>query len=309
MAGWPRQNKGAAQAPLGKPKGKKKEKGGCAHGLRAMGLTLGLRHHWLGAAQSDHSWCLVAISGVWLSDWPPTTIPGANPHQNTQQQGQTGFRLDYHHHTTTFGARRHLWCSNRRKMVRLSVLRRRLTLAEISSRIPNYATQRELAVEHARKIVQHVRTGGLPESAINEEMEVKVGHTRSLPRWRKQYRKCVHPTDCTVWSVYYPARLRMKVERLVHLALRAKRAHPIIHACLGVKCHKRHREFYSLKAAGGWRAVEDEVVSALKATGQKGIERIELENDLVSHTPVYSAFNVLKIAKALQVKTQQWSSI
>ncbi|KAJ6543226.1 hypothetical protein DFH09DRAFT_1322224 [Mycena vulgaris] len=182
-------------------------------------------------------------------------------------------------------------------MVRLSALRRRLTLAEIS-RIPNYATQRKLAVKHAvykgdgpgglyitgrikRKIVQRVRAGGLSESAIDKEMEVKVGHTQSLPRQRKQYRKCVHPTYCTVWSVYYPARLQMKAERLVHLALRAKRAHPIIHACPGVKCRKRHREFYSLKAAGGWRAVEDEVVLALKATGQKGIERIELENDLV----------------------------
>lgn len=62
-------------------------------------------------------------------------------------------------------------------------------------------------------------------------------------------------------------------ERLVHLALRARGAYPIIYACPGVKCRKRHREFYPLKAAGGWSAVEDEVVSALKATGQRKIER------------------------------------
>lgn len=136
--------------------------------------------------------------------------------------------------------------------------------------------------------MQRVRTGKLPESAIDEEMEVKVGHTRTLPRRRKQYKKCVHSTYCTIWSVYYPARLRMKAgtsyifitdsltwfaERLVHLALRAKGAHPILYACPGVKCRKRHREFYPLKAAGGWSAVEDEMVSALKATGQKDIER------------------------------------
>lgn len=62
-------------------------------------------------------------------------------------------------------------------------------------------------------------------------------------------------------------------ERLVHLALRAKGAHPILYACPGVKCRKRHREFYPLKVAGGWSSVEDEMVSALKATGQKDIER------------------------------------
>ncbi|KAJ6586514.1 hypothetical protein DFH09DRAFT_1075436 [Mycena vulgaris] len=54
MAGWPRQNKGVAQAPLGKPKGKEKEKGRCTHGLRAMGLTLGLRHHWLVSERKEY---------------------------------------------------------------------------------------------------------------------------------------------------------------------------------------------------------------------------------------------------------------
>ncbi|KAJ7105943.1 hypothetical protein C8R44DRAFT_745598 [Mycena epipterygia] len=232
-----------------------------------------------------HSWCLVAISGVWSSDWRPTPLPLNHILTTTT--------------TTTFGARRHLWCFKRRKMVRPSALRRRLTLAEIS-RIPNYATQREVAIKHARykgdwrgggglyltgrlkrQILQQVHAGQLPESAIDDAMEVKVGHTRNLPRWRKQYNKCRHASYCTIWSVFYPARFRMKAERLVHLALRAKGAHPIIYACPGVKCRKRHREFYPLKAAGGWSAVEDEAVSALKATGQKDIERIELENDLV----------------------------
>ncbi|KAJ6544880.1 hypothetical protein DFH09DRAFT_1088415 [Mycena vulgaris] len=200
-------------------------------------------------------------------------------------------------------------------MVHLRALRCRLTLAKISSHIPNYTTQRKLAVEHA--VYKHDGPGGLyvtglPEFTIDEEIEVKVGHTRSLPRRCKQYQKCVHPTYCMVWSVYYPACLRMKAERLVHLAPRAKGAHPIIHTCLGVKCRKRHCEFYSLKAAGGWRAVEDEVVSALKATGQKDIKRCNtvLVQRLyrISHTGLFS-LQRSQDCEAFQVKTQQWSSI
>ncbi|KAJ7140631.1 hypothetical protein C8R44DRAFT_726367 [Mycena epipterygia] len=183
-------------------------------------------------------------------------------------------------------------------MVHPTSLRRFLALAEIG-RIPNFATQREACIEFARykrdgrgglyitgrirrKIVKRVRAGRLPKSAINDAMEVKVGHTRDLPRRRREYTKCRHPTYYTIWRAYYPARYRMKAERLVHLALREKGAHPVIYGCLGSKCHKRHREFVSLSAGGGWVGVEAEVISALKTTGQRGFKRIKLDNILIS---------------------------
>ncbi|KAJ7089599.1 hypothetical protein C8R44DRAFT_751342 [Mycena epipterygia] len=268
-------------------------------------LSFRLNHHHL-----HHFW----RSSPFLVLGRRTSAIDARPHKSQRSFVSTTTTTT----TTTSGVRRHFWCFKRRNMVRPSDLRRPLTLADISSRIPNYATQREVAIEHSRykgdgrgglyltgrikrKVVQRVRAGQLPKSTIDEEMEVKVGHTRTLPHRRKQYKKCVHSTYCTIWSAYYPARLRMKAERLVHLALRAKGAHPILYACPGVKCRKRHREFYPLKAAGGWSAVEDEVVSALKATGQKGIERIELENELVC--------NALLLQRLYRVKCGHYDSI
>ncbi|KAJ7131048.1 hypothetical protein C8R44DRAFT_731317 [Mycena epipterygia] len=243
---------------------------------------------------------LVAISGAWSSDFGyrrPTT------------QEPTLFRLNHHHHH-----HHHFWRSSPFLVFQTT----KHGPPQRSSTPSNASRHREVAIEHSRykgdgrgglyltgrikrKVVQRVRAGQLPKSAIDEEMEVKVGHTRTLPRRRKQYKKCVHSTYCTIWSAYYPARLRMKAERLVHLALRAKGAHPILYACPGVKCRKRHREFYPLKAAGGWSAVEDEVVSALKATGQKGIERIELENELVC--------NALLLQRLYRVKCGHYDSI
>ncbi|KAJ7131057.1 hypothetical protein C8R44DRAFT_731325 [Mycena epipterygia] len=245
---------------------------------------------------------LVAISGAWSSDFGyrrPTT------------QEPTLFRLNHHHH---HHHHHHFWRSSPFLVFQTT----KHGPPQRSSTPSNASRHREVAIEHSRykgdgrgglyltgrikrKVVQRVRAGQLPKSAIDEEMEVKVGHTRTLPRRRKQYKKCVHSTYCTIWSAYYPARLRMKAERLVHLALRAKGAHPILYACPGVKCRKRHREFYPLKAAGGWSAVEDEVVSALKATGQKGIERIELENELVC--------NALLLQRLYRVKCGHYDSI
>ncbi|KAJ6592088.1 hypothetical protein DFH09DRAFT_1073163 [Mycena vulgaris] len=150
-------------------------------------------------------------------------------------------------------------------MIRLSALRRWLTLAEIS-RIPNYATQCELAVKHTVYKGDGHGPGGL----------YITGQIKQPPRMCHQQgdggQGCAHP-DPSLLAQTVPEMCPCDV---LH-GLEEARA-PSTQSEGSAPHHTRLPGSQMPQEAS---AVEDEVVSVLKAMGQKGIERIELENDLV----------------------------
>ena len=111
----------------------------------------------------------------------------------------------------------------------------------------------------------HLRVG--PDG----EDQVKVGETKSMRRRFGEYRVCRRNGHTLRWIFYCKVRRRKLAgaphcfqlnnsrtcitERLIHLSLVAAGARVRRYPCPG--CGKRHREYYSLKKAGGSGAVED----------------------------------------------------
>ncbi|KAJ7210718.1 hypothetical protein GGX14DRAFT_565331 [Mycena pura] len=94
----------------------------------------------------------------------------------------------------------------------------------------------------------HLRVG--PDG----EDQVKVGETKSMRHRSGEYCVCRRNGHNLRWIFYCKVRRRKLAERLIHLSFIAAGARVRRYPCPG--CGKRHREYYSLKKAGGLGAVE-----------------------------------------------------
>ncbi|KAJ7231589.1 hypothetical protein B0H12DRAFT_1239904 [Mycena haematopus] len=119
------------------------------------------------------------------------------------------------------------------------------------------------------------RAGNPAAETILDGLQVKVGHTKSLARRQRAYRKCDRGGLQThLWLWYYKADKRCLAERLLHLNFLDGGAQRIQTLCLGVGCGVRHREFWPLMEIGGLGRLDETAVCVLTCLGQRNPTRI-----------------------------------
>ncbi|KAJ7159331.1 hypothetical protein C8R43DRAFT_948258 [Mycena crocata] len=90
------------------------------------------------------------------------------------------------------------------------------------------------------------RRNYLAALAAFRALQVKVGHTKRLPRRVKEYRRCESGSQEIVWYGYFHAEKRMHAERRVHNALKRRGIHPIRGICAGARCSSDHKEYFPM---------------------------------------------------------------
>ncbi|KAJ7106825.1 hypothetical protein C8R43DRAFT_963320 [Mycena crocata] len=90
------------------------------------------------------------------------------------------------------------------------------------------------------------RRNYLAALAAFRALQVKVGHTKKLPRRVKEYRRCESGSQEIVWYGYFHAEKRMHAERRVHNALKRRGIHPIRGICAGARCSSDHKEYFPM---------------------------------------------------------------
>ncbi|KAJ7212385.1 hypothetical protein B0H12DRAFT_1079441 [Mycena haematopus] len=119
------------------------------------------------------------------------------------------------------------------------------------------------------------RAGNPAAETILDGLQVKVGHTKSLARRQRAYRKCDRGGLQThLWLWYYKADKRCLAERLLHRNFPDGGAQRIQTLCLGVGCGVRHREFWPLMEIGGLGRLDETAVCVLTCLGQRNPTRI-----------------------------------
>ncbi|KAJ7182284.1 hypothetical protein C8R43DRAFT_940439 [Mycena crocata] len=91
--------------------------------------------------------------------------------------------------------------------------------------------------------------GRISLDVLLDVLEVKIGHTNSIRRRRRQYRIC-EKGQVIIWHSFYVVRNRIIAEHLVHSSLKSIGIRPIIRPCPG--CRVRHREYYPFRAIGSF---------------------------------------------------------
>ncbi|KAJ7117274.1 hypothetical protein C8R43DRAFT_1154565 [Mycena crocata] len=139
----------------------------------------------------------------------------------------------------------------------------------------------------ASPFVPQFIAGTLPTHILQtpDVFQVKVGHTDCISRRRSQYYVCDKDHHPIYWHGYCSVPKRKLAERLVHLSLIALGARVARYPCPG--CTKRHREFFSLAAAGGLQSVEEVVKFWVEALG--GVYHLSNPQGMEIKEPSWSA--------------------
>jgi hypothetical protein len=164
----------------------------------------------------------------------------------------------------------------------LASRRRRLYKREGPGKL--YVTTRIPAAD-----IRNYEAGKLTAAALVAKLEFKLGHTKSLARHCREYRKCDKTqiqTHLWLWSYDVPHRylagesrfqihgcsyLSFFTERMIHLRLFGRDAQTLVHPCLG--CGVQHREFFCLASVGGLAGLHRIVREVLGLLGQKAVKR------------------------------------
>ncbi|KAJ7154996.1 hypothetical protein C8R43DRAFT_949949 [Mycena crocata] len=99
----------------------------------------------------------------------------------------------------------------------------------------------------SRRRWMQYRSGRSNRLSASHALEVKVGHSKNLPRRVKDYRRCESDTQEIVWYGYFHAEKRMDVERRVHLALERRGIHRVRGVCAGSRCKSDHKEYFPFR--------------------------------------------------------------
>ncbi|KAJ7907147.1 hypothetical protein B0H13DRAFT_1879858 [Mycena leptocephala] len=151
----------------------------------------------------------------------------------------------------------------------LASRRRRLYKREGPGKL--YVTTRIPAAD-----IRNYEAGKLTAAALVAKLEFKLGHTKSLARRRRQYRKCDKTQIQThLWLWSYDVPHRYLAERMIHLRLFGRDAQTLVHPCLG--CGVQHREFFCLASVGGLAGLHRIVREVLGLLGQKAVKCILLK--------------------------------
>ncbi|KAJ7761565.1 hypothetical protein DFH07DRAFT_957159 [Mycena maculata] len=103
-----------------------------------------------------------------------------------------------------------------------------------------------------------------------DTVRVKVGSTDDMRRRQPEYRRrCEKKGKKIWWWRSFSADRRMAIEHMVHFSLESVGAGPRPFSC---KCGVEHREYFSLKAAGGFLAVEQMIHFWINGLGQTTID-------------------------------------
>ncbi|KAJ7117829.1 hypothetical protein C8R44DRAFT_738702 [Mycena epipterygia] len=110
------------------------------------------------------------------------------------------------------------------------------------------------------RLLAPYRAGSLSAADLSpllnpQNFQLKIGHTNDVRRRRPEYRRCAEG-QFLHWHAYFPVPKRKLAERLAHLRLKAVGARLRSRRCPGPRCRTRHREYFSLTAAGGLHGVE-----------------------------------------------------
>ncbi|KAJ7732904.1 hypothetical protein DFH07DRAFT_780749 [Mycena maculata] len=102
-------------------------------------------------------------------------------------------------------------------------------------------------------------------------VDVKGGHSGSFPTRRCAYHKCERGI-AIIWHCGFIAHRRILAEALTHQALRAMGVEPRVYPCPG--CDVRHHEYFPFLKVGGFAGLEWIIRAAIRATGQREIEKL-----------------------------------
>ncbi|KAJ7845310.1 hypothetical protein B0H13DRAFT_1908455 [Mycena leptocephala] len=142
--------------------------------------------------------------------------------------------------------------------------------------------------------VDKYRDGTLTGDDLLAKLQFKIGHTSSLKRRCRQYRKC-EKGQTHIWLWTYDAAQRYLAERLIHLRLFGGDVHAVPQNCPG--CGVKHREFFCPASVGGLRGLDRIVTDVLGLLGQKSVKQhlgsTALEANCV---PTASIHNFLDLA-------------
>ncbi|KAJ7831374.1 hypothetical protein B0H13DRAFT_2371476 [Mycena leptocephala] len=124
--------------------------------------------------------------------------------------------------------------------------------------------------------IRNYEAGKLTAAALVAKLEFKLGHTKSLARRRREYRKCDKTQIQThLWLWSYDVPHRYLAERMIHLRLFGRDAQTLVHPCLG--CGVQHREFFCLASVRGLAGLHRIVREVLGLLGQKAVKRTLLK--------------------------------
>ncbi|KAJ7731452.1 hypothetical protein DFH07DRAFT_781276 [Mycena maculata] len=101
-------------------------------------------------------------------------------------------------------------------------------------------------------------------------VDVKGGHSGSFPARRCAYHKCERGI-AIIWHCGFIAHRRILAEALTHQALRAMGVEPRVYPCPG--CDVCHHEYFPFLKVGGFAGLEWIIRAAIRATGQREIEK------------------------------------
>ncbi|KAJ7108956.1 hypothetical protein C8R43DRAFT_962778 [Mycena crocata] len=90
------------------------------------------------------------------------------------------------------------------------------------------------------------RRNYLAALAAFRALQVKVGHTKKLPRRVKEYRRCESGSQEIVWYGYFHAEKRMHAERPSPQRPQTTGYYPIRGICAGARCSSDHKEYFPM---------------------------------------------------------------